>query len=164
MPATPQNETSYRPARQADAPAMTDVQNELFRRGLRESPTDLATILDRYFDAQHGVVCTVAERDGVVIGFQSLKRAWPGNPYGVTEGWGVIGTHIHPDAGRSGIGRRLFAYSFAAAQEAGIRHIDATIGADNAPGLAYYRAMGFAPYGESGDAIPHRLDVPPQRK
>ena len=94
-----------------------------------------------------------------VVGFQSLKRAWPDNPYDVAEGWGIIGTHIHPDAGRSGLGRRLFTASLAAARTAGLKHIDASIGADNEPALAYYGAMGFTPYGERGETILHRFDV-----
>jgi hypothetical protein len=44
---------------------------------------------------------------------------------------------------------------------AGLRCIDATIGADNGPGLAYYRALGFTPYRDKGDgtAIAHRFDI-----
>lgn len=51
--------------------------------------------------------------------------------------------------------------SLTESQGAGIRRIDATIGADNAPALAYYSAMGFTPYREVSDTVPHRLDVPP---
>nr|WP_306238292.1 MULTISPECIES: GNAT family N-acetyltransferase [unclassified Ornithinimicrobium] len=76
------------------------------------------------------------------------------------EGWGIIGTHIHPEAGRTGLGRRLFATSLAAAKAAGLRHIDASIGSDNSAALAYYAAMGFTPHREGSDTIPHRFDVP----
>ncbi|MDQ1172361.1 L-amino acid N-acyltransferase YncA [Microbacterium testaceum] len=152
----------FRDARPEDLDDMVEVQNAIHRAGLRAWAVDADFVRERYLDdGEHTIVLTVAVRDGVVIGFQSLKRAWAGNPYGVEEGWGIIGTHIHPDMGRSGIGRSLFARSVAAAQDAGLRHIDATIGADNAPGLAYYVAMGFVPYregdGESG--IPHRFDL-----
>lgn len=151
--------TQIRPARPTDAEDMAEVQNAIYRAGLRASPVDVALIRERYLAMAHRIACTVAERDGQVVGFQSLKRAWPGNPYDVTEGWGIIGTHIRPDAGRGGLGRRLFATSLAAARAAGLRHIDATIGADNPPALAYYSAMGFTPYREGDDAIPHRFDV-----
>ena len=67
--------------------------------------------------------------------------------------------HIHPDAGRGGLGRKLFAESLAAAKAAGLQHIDATIGADNEAGLAYYAAMGFVPYRDGDGAIPHRFDL-----
>lgn len=151
--------TEIRPARPTDAEDMAEVQNAIFRAGLRASPVDAVLVGERYLDEEYRVACTVAELEGRIVGFQSLKRAWPGNPYGVTEGWGIIGTHIHPDAGRSGLGRRLFATSLAAARIAGLRHIDASIGADNLPALAYYSAMGFTPYREGGDTLPHRFDV-----
>ncbi|MGC5627789.1 N-acetyltransferase family protein [Georgenia sp. Z1344] len=151
--------TTIRPARPSDAEDMTEVQNAIHRAGLRESPVDVASVRERYLELEHVVACTVAERDGLVVGFQSLTRAWPGNPYDVTVGWGIIGTHIHPDAARSGLGRRLFVTTLAAARATGLRHIDATIGADNPPALSYYAAMGFTPYRPAGDAIPHRLDV-----
>ncbi len=151
--------TEIRPARSADAEDMAEVQNAIYRAGLRASPVDVAVIRERYLDMEYRVACTVAERDGRVVGFQSLKRAWPGNPYDVAEGWGIIGTHIRPDAGRSGLGRRLFASSLAAAQAAGLSSIDASIGVDNAPALAYYAAMGFVPYREGSDTIQHRFDI-----
>lgn len=135
------------------------MQNAIHRAGLRASPVDVALVRKRYLGLDHAVACTVAEQEGRVVGFQSLKRAWPGNPYDVAEGWGIIGTHIHPDAGRSGLGRRLFAASLAAAKAAGLRHIDASIGVDNSPGLAYYAALGFTPYRESVGTIPHLFDV-----
>ncbi|HLS48505.1 MAG TPA: GNAT family N-acetyltransferase [Actinomycetaceae bacterium] len=151
--------TTIRPARATDAEDMAEVQNAIYRAGLRASPVDVALVRERYLGMDDNVACTVAEREGRVVGFQSLMRAWPGNPYDVAEGWGIIGTHIHPDAGRSGLGRRLFAASLAAAKAAGLRHIDASIGATNAPALAYYSAIGFVPYRESGDTIAHRFDV-----
>lgn len=151
--------TEIRPARPTDAEDMAEVQNAIYRAGLRASPVDVALVCERYLDMEYRVACTVAEQEGRVVGFQSLQRAWPGNPYDVAEGWGIIGTHIHPDAGRSGLGRRLFAMSLAAAQAAGLRHIDASIGIDNSPALAYYSAMGFTPYREGSGTIPHRFDV-----
>ncbi|SDQ13434.1 GNAT family N-acetyltransferase [Microbacterium sp. cf332] len=150
---------SFRPAEATDAEAMAEVQNAIHRAGLRATPVDAGLMRERYLDSAGEIACTVALRDGEVIGFQSLKRAWPGNPYGVAVGWGIIGTHIRPDAGRSGIGRRIFAITLAAARAADLHHIDATIGADNGPGLAYYAAMGFVPYREGDGAIPHRLDL-----
>lgn len=150
-----------RPARPADAEAMAEVQNAIYRAGLRATPVDVELIVERYLDTEHSVACSVAEVESEVVGFQSLKRAWEGNPYDVAEGWGIIGTHIHPDVGRSGLGRRLFARSLTAAKAARLNHIDATIGSDNAPALAYYSAMGFIPYKDGNDAIPHRFDIEP---
>lgn len=142
-----------------DADDMVEVQNAIYRAGLRSSPVDAALVRERYLGMDYRVACTVAEQQGRAIAFQSLKPAWPDNPYRVAEGWGIIGTHVHPDAGRSGVGRRLFAKSRAAAEIAGIRHVDASIGANNLPALAYYSAMDFVPYLDRGDAIAYRLDL-----
>jgi GNAT superfamily N-acetyltransferase len=149
----------FRPAEPTDAAGMVEVQNAIHRAGLRATPVDLAFVRERYLDPEHRIACTVAEEGDRILGFQSLKRAWPGNPYDVPEGWGIIGTHIHPEAGRRGIGRSLFEVSLTAARSTGVRHIDASIGSDNAPALAYYSAMGFAPYRDGDGVIPHRFDL-----
>lgn len=151
--------TELRSARPTDADDMAEVQNAIYRAGLRPGPVDVALVRERYLDHECQVACTVAEQVGRVVGFQSLKQAWPGNPYDVTAGWGLIGTHVHPDAGRSGLGRHLFDVSLAAAKAAGLRHIDASIGIGNSLGLAYYEAMGFAPYREGSDTLHYRFDV-----
>ena len=150
---------TLRPATLADADAMAAVQNAIFAAGLRATSVDTARMRAIYLEHPGTLTTTVAQKDGALIGFQWLGRAWPGNEYGVAEGWGMIGTHIRPDTGRSGIGRRLFASSLAAAKQAGLAHIDASIGADNAAALAYYAAMGFRPYRKSEGRIPHRFDL-----
>ena len=148
-----------REAADEDAEDMTEVQNAIHRAGLRPGPVEAALVRERYLIGDYRVACTVAEQQGRVIAFQSLVLAWPENRYGVAEGWGIIGTHVHPGAGRSGVGRRLFERTRLAAQAAGIWHIDASIGSDNAPALAYYSAMGFVPDHERGNAIAYRLDI-----
>ncbi|WP_431031380.1 GNAT family N-acetyltransferase [Plantibacter sp. RU18] len=85
----------FRTADPTDAEDMAEVQNAIYRAGLRANPVDVALITERYLDVEHTVACTVADRDGRIVGFQSVKRAWPGNPYDVPAGWGIIGTHIH---------------------------------------------------------------------
>ncbi len=152
-------EITLRPATPDDADALAAVQNAIFAAGLRKTPVDADRMRAIYLDLPQTLALTVAERQGKVLGFQWLGRAWPGNEYGVAPGWGMIGTHIRPDARRSGIGRRLFAETLAAAQRAGLAHIDASIGDDNAPAFAYYQAMGFRPYRKSEGRIPHRFDL-----
>ncbi|MDG2069330.1 MAG: GNAT family N-acetyltransferase [Paracoccaceae bacterium] len=110
---------------------------------------DPAYVASHYIAAADQLTCTVAldpHRDGMVLGFQSLKLAQAKNIYDVAPGWGVIGTYVALDTGRKGIGRRLFDATLAIAQQVGLADMDATIGADNAPGLAYYDAMGFKTY------------------
>lgn len=154
-----------RPATLADADGMAAVQNAIFWARFPEPPYPRARAISpgemrrNYLEHPHRLATTLALRNGEVLGFQWLGRAWPDNEYGVTPGWGVIGTHIDPGAGRSGIGRQLFAATLTAARQAGLAHIDASIGADNAPALAYYAAMGFRPYRRSEGRIPHRYDL-----
>ncbi|WP_299575083.1 GNAT family protein [uncultured Williamsia sp.] len=150
-----------RPAVLTDAEAMAEVQNAIHRAGLRSSPVDVDEIRGRYLEHEHSIACTVAVEGQRVVGFQSLKRAWVDNPYDVAVGWGIIGTHIDPDAGRGGIGRRLFVVTRAAAETVGLRHVDATIGVDNRAALAFYAAIGFTPYRErdSAGAVGYRFDV-----
>ena len=85
--------TEIRPARPSDADEMAEVQNAIYRAGLRAGPVDAALVRERYLDMEYGVACLPPERDGRVVGFQSLKRAWPRNPYDVPR-VGIIRTHI----------------------------------------------------------------------
>ncbi len=134
---------------------MTAVQNEIFAAGLRKTPTDIETVRANYLTSDDRIQCTVAvNEDGRVLGFQSLRLATAaGNPYGVAEGWGIIGTHVSPTATRMGVGRALFAATLEAAKKAGLKDIDASIGADNALGLAYYEGIGFRTYRTTEDRI-----------
>ncbi len=148
-----------RPATSEDAGAMARVQAEIFAARGFGPHGDTAWTRARYIDAPAALACNVAEERGKVLGFQSLQRAAPGNAYGLPEGWGIIGTHIALEAGRRGIGRALFAESLKAAKAAGLAVIDATIGAANPGALAYYEAMGFHTWRETGDTIGKRYDL-----
>ena len=77
----------------------------------------------------------------------------------MTPGWGIVGTHIDPEAKRLGLGRRLFAETAAAAKNAGLDHIDASIGADNSDAQRYYAAMGFETYRQPPGLVCKRYDV-----
>ncbi|WP_227284552.1 GNAT family N-acetyltransferase [Boseongicola sp. H5] len=150
-----------RPAETGDAGGISDVLEQLVAAGLRSNASDKAFVLSHYIADPHRIACTVAEDgSGRILGLQSLKRATEDNPYGVEPGWGIIGTHVSPQAARRGIGSRLFAASREAAIAAGLRKIDATIGADNSLGLAYYEAMGFRTYRRTDSAICKCYELP----
>ncbi|MDQ1186374.1 GNAT family N-acetyltransferase [Agrobacterium larrymoorei] len=144
-----------RPATVEDAPGMAAVQNEIFAAGLRKAPTDVAIVTKTYISDPDRIACTVAvDEDGRILGFQSLKLATAaGNPYGVAEGWGIIGTHVSPSAGRRGVGKALFKATLEAAEAFVLRDIDASIGADNEMGQAYYEAIGFRTYRTTEDRV-----------
>ncbi|QBF31141.1 GNAT family N-acetyltransferase [Thalassococcus sp. S3] len=136
-----------RPARLDDAPAMSAFLQELSALGKRTRRSDLEFVQSHYVENPSSIRCSVAEdADGTILGFQALTLAGPDNEFGVEAGWGVIGTHVSPHAARRGVGRALFSATREAAQSAGLRKIDASIGDDNAEGLAYYEAMGFRTY------------------
>lgn len=133
-----------RPAVADDAEAMGAVLRAIIAENGRERPNDRDFVLATYIAHPDRVACTIAlDEAGTVLGFQSLRRARPSEPYGTPDGWGSIGTHVDPRAGRKGVGTALFAVTRQAAMEAGIDRIDAAIGAHNELGLAYYEARGF---------------------
>ncbi len=148
-----------RPATPDDAAAMAEVQAGIFTARGTGLHGDTAWTRARYIDHPDSLACTLAVEAGVVLGFQSLKRAVAGNAYDVPEGWGIIGTHISLAVGRRGIGRALFAENLAAATTASLTAIDATIGADNTGALAYYEAMGFRTWRTLEGSVGKRLDL-----
>ena len=136
-----------REATAADADPMSDVLQELVAAGKRTKPGDADFVRGHYIDHPQRLRCCVAADDsGIVLGFQSLKLAHEGNPYGTPAGWGIIGTHVRPSAARAGLGSRLFRATFEAALDAGLPAIEAYIGEENAAALAYYEALGFRTY------------------
>ncbi|MCK0137535.1 GNAT family N-acetyltransferase [Aliiroseovarius sp. F47248L] len=144
-----------------DAAEISAFLKELADLGKRQRPWDEAYVREYYIGNPDSIQCSVAVGDdGAILGLQSLTRAAEGNVYDVTPGWGIIGTHVKPSAARRGVGRALFAATIKAAQNAGIGNIDATIGATNGEGLAYYEAMGFRTYRSMNGAICKMLDVP----
>ncbi|MCV9936805.1 GNAT family N-acetyltransferase [Boseaceae bacterium BT-24-1] len=143
-----------RPAVTGDAEAMSAVLRAIIAAYGRERPSDPDFVLATYIAHPDRVACTVALDDaGTVLGFQSLRRARPGDPYGTPPGWGSIGTHVAPHAGRKGVGTALFAVTRQAALDAGIDRIDAAIAANNALGLAYYGARGFETHRTENDVV-----------
>lgn len=129
-------------------------------------PTDPDHVRRAYLHHPDRIACHVVLDDqGRVLGFQSLRLARDRNDLGVTPGWGIIGTHVGPFAIRQGVGAALFEATLQAAEVAGLRDIDASIGADNSEGLAYYQAMGFRDYRGGNGRICKRyvLGAPPER-
>lgn len=130
-----------------DVPAMSRVLLAIIAHTGRQRPSDEAFVLSAYVSNPASLRCTVATDEADrVLGFQSLIRAEAGNRYDVPPGWGVIGTHVDPQAHRLGVGKALFKSSLEAARQAGLDQIDAYISADNPGALTYYEAMGFRTY------------------
>lgn len=135
---------AIRPGTSKDVEPAARMLQALVTAGKRTAPADPDFTRRQYFDAGPGQIAIfVAAKGEGILGLQVLKRAEQGDPYGVPTGWGMIGTHVHPDAAGQGIGRRLFAETAAAARRAGLDRIDAAIAPENAEGQGYYAAMGF---------------------
>lgn len=135
-----------RPATPADAPAMTALLNAVIAIGgttAHQHPKTEAQVRADYIEGSEALTCVVAEEGGTVIGFQSVG-VWPGLP----GGWGDIGTFVAPGLQAKGTGAALFAATCVAAREKGLTVLNATIRADNVPGLAYYARIGFTDYAQ----------------
>lgn len=116
-------------------------------------PFDAARMRAHYIAPPRLIACVTAWDGEALLGFQSTEFAdpdWEG-PHMVPEDWGCIGSFVNPDAQGRGVGRALFAATLKAAQVAGAVAIDATIRADNVPGLAYYSRIGFVDYAITRD-------------
>ena len=138
-----------RPARLTDAAAMTALQNRIIRLGgttAYEEEREEAQIIAAYIAPDHGICCHVAELEGAVVGFHVVSP----NPL-LPPGWAEIGTFVSADIQARGIGQALFAATREAARSAGVKVLNATIRADNRPGLAYYARIGFADYKQDPD-------------
>jgi L-amino acid N-acyltransferase YncA len=138
-----------RPATLHDTPAMSALLNAIIRRGgttafeEEKAPEEVA---DWYLTGPHALLCHVAEDQGRIIGYQTVSR------YGdLPPGWGDIGTFVDIGLQRSGAGAALFAATTQAARTKGLTTINATIRADNVPGLGYYARRGFTDYAADPD-------------
>jgi L-amino acid N-acyltransferase YncA len=83
----------------------------------------------------------VAEKDGEVVGLQSLDR-WAK----YTDSFdhvGVAGTFLLPESRGRGIGRRLAAHTFDFARAKGYEKIVVYVRAGNAAARAFYARLGF---------------------
>ena len=150
-------------ARQAtshDAVGMSLVLGEVIRMWKSDRVYDADHVLTHYITHPDRIACTVIQDDaGDILGFQSLKRAKPGNIYDVTPGWGIIGSYVRNGVTGQGIGRALFAVTQREARTANLPAIDATIGTSNKSGLAYYQAIGFQTYLTAPGKIRKRFDL-----
>ena len=148
------------PAILQDAKRMSRVLADIFALWKSNRAYDLGLVVLQYINASDKIACSVAVTgQATVLGFQSLKLAGPNNPYGVTPGWGFIGTYVARDVAKNGIGRERFGATLIAAGRARIATVDATIGAANRSGLGYYHAVGFTTYSWQVNTVSKRCSV-----
>lgn len=132
-----------------DAAGMAEVQNTVIRIGgttAFEDERSVAEVTQAYLTGPTVICAHVAEVDGRIIGFQVLGL-YPDMP----DRWGDIGTFVHPDIQRGGVGAALFAATVGWARAHGVPTLLAVIRADNRVGLGYYTKCGFVDWGREPD-------------
>ena len=126
-----------------DVPQACAILNRIIAIGgttAFESEFGEAVFAEKYLTGADIIACHVAiGSDGSVAGFQ-----WIGKNPKLPETCADIASFARDIPGERGVGRALFPTTCNAAQTAGYSEINATIRADNAPGLSYYSKMGFA--------------------
>ncbi len=136
------SELTIRATTEADASGMADLLNDIIRRGgttAFEDEMSVEDILNKYVCSTKIYCCHVAlDDDGQIAGYQSLDRNVK-----LPADVGDIATFARQDKPVKGTGRALFTHTCDVARMAGLTEINATIRADNVPGLGYYKAMGF---------------------
>lgn len=126
----------------ADIPAACRILNNIIDAGGTTAYLtrfDEAAFRDKFLSGDNSLFCHVAlDEQGNVVGFQ-----WVGLNPDLPPDCGDIATFARRDPPVRGVGRSLFAATCETARETGLSQINATIRADNVPGLAYYSRMGF---------------------
>ena len=133
-----------RAATKADLPAINDIYNHYVLHSTatyQEEPESLDG-RQAWFD-RHGPAhpVTVAELDGVVVGWASLSPFHPRSAYRRTVENSV---YLHPAHHRRGIGRALMLDLIARSKAAGHHTMIAGIDAEQSASLALHAALGFA--------------------
>ncbi|MCU0906408.1 MAG: GNAT family N-acetyltransferase [Rhodobacteraceae bacterium] len=128
-----------------DATTLSDLLNDIIAIGgttAHQTPFTVDRFRATYIDTPARISCAAAFDATGALGFQSLS--WPAKgDYPVPDGWAVIGSFVRAGLQGRGIGQHLWAMTRDAARAAGVQAIDATIRADNVPGLRFYTGLGF---------------------
>lgn len=133
----------------ADVPGACRILNDIIQIGgttAYEDQLSEAHFTEHFLTGESSVSCIVCEDDnGTILGFQSLVINSK-----LPVGWVDIATFARAESKVRGVGAALFAASKLLLRNQVLasqyRMINATIRADNKPGLSYYNKMGFVDY------------------
>jgi L-amino acid N-acyltransferase YncA len=141
-------EILIRDVRPLDAEGIAGILNPIIAAGVYTAlDTPFSVEEERAFIADFPArgVFHVATLDGRVVGFQNVE---PFASYThAFDHVGVIGTYVDLELRRRGIGSRLFAATFDAAQRKGYEKLFAFVRSDNAAALQTYVRWGFETIG-----------------
>ncbi len=138
-----------RQATSTDALGLAAILNRIIAIGgttAHETPFTEDDFALHYLTGTDALSCFLAQDDQGMIGFQVL-----GLHPDLPPNWADIGTFVSSDRQRTGVGAALFAATLTVARARDTVAINATIRADNVPGLGYYARRGFVPYGQDPD-------------
>ena len=129
-----------------DARPMVDLLNSIIAEGELTSIYPALTVAqEEAFIAGLGPRSAIylAEARGALLGMQDVE---PFAPYTrAMDHVGVVGTFVHRDHRRQGVGRRLLERTLRFARQQGYEKLVAYVRASNAGAQAFYRAQGFSP-------------------
>ncbi|MEX0682523.1 MAG: N-acetyltransferase family protein [Dehalococcoidia bacterium] len=134
---------TVRPATEADVPAIRDIYNEAILNTTATFDIDPKTLEDRlawFHETQHPHCIIVAEEDGQVVGWASLRTFRTKPAYRFTAENSV---YIHTDHRGRGIGTLLLAELVDIAKRNGFHTIIAGIAEGNPASLALHRRFAF---------------------
>ncbi|MCB1391562.1 MAG: GNAT family N-acetyltransferase [Rhodobacteraceae bacterium] len=135
---------TVRPFRPGDEGPLTRILNAIIAAGgttAYEEPFTPDRLRAYHLDGPTVLCCHVVLDGDAPAGFQVVNA----NP-ALPAGWGDMASFTRRDPPLPGAGTALFAATRARALALGIPVLNATIRADNVPGLAYYARMGFRDY------------------
>ena len=133
---------TVRPMRPDDVAASCRILNDIIEAGgttARESPLTEALFRENFLTGTGLVCCHVAvDSDREIAGFQ-----WLGLSENLPPECADISSFARQNPVVPGVGRALFVETVRVARKLGLAQINATIRADNVPGLSYYTKLGF---------------------
>jgi phosphinothricin acetyltransferase len=144
-------DTAVRPATEADVPAILDIYNDAILNTIATFDTEPQTLGEKlawFRQAQHPYATLVAERDGDVVGWASLRRFRQKAAYRYTAENSV---YVRKDCHGEGIGAALMRELVALATANGFHTIIAGIAGDNPASVRLHEQLGFEVVGTERD-------------
>ncbi len=143
-----------RPAIVLDAQAIADVWNPWIRdtgitfNAVDKRPEEVAQLIVNRTTAGHGFL-VATDDGGVILGFATYTQFRGGTGYAKTMEHSII---LAPQARGKGLGKALLQATEKHAAEEGAHQILAGVSSENADGIKFHLAMGYAEAARIRDA------------
>jgi L-amino acid N-acyltransferase YncA len=143
-----------------DAKSIADIWNPWILatavtfNAVEKHPDDVAALIVSRTTAGHGFLLATDDDDGTLLGFATYAQFRAGVGYARTMEHSII---LAPQARGKGLGRALLSAIEKHATEEGAHQILAGVSSENADGLRFHLAMGYAECARIRDAG-HKFD------